>query len=153
MIECWFDGVCEPSNPGGHAAYGVLIKVDGKVVLAEGHYVGNGPGMSNNVAEYSGMLRILQEIAKYPGPVTISGDSKLVICQLNKQWKVNGGRYFPYYQQCVPLYEAERNRIRTFWIPREQNGECDKLSKKVLLDMGIVFRLQPEPSQREQRRA
>ena len=29
MIEGWFDGVCEPKNPGGHAAWGALVKRDG----------------------------------------------------------------------------------------------------------------------------
>jgi ribonuclease HI len=153
MIEAWFDACTEPINPGGHAAYGVLIKVDGVTVLSEGKYIGHGPHISNNLGEYMGMLRILQELPKYPGPAIIRGDSKLVIMQLNKQWKVNGGRYFPVYQECVPLFEAERQRIRTIWIPREQNAECDRLSKKVLLDMGIQFKLQPEPSQQEQRRA
>lgn len=136
----------EPKNPGGHAAYGVLIKVDGTVVLAEGQYVGGGPSYSNNLAEYSGMLRILQEITKYPAEteVRIYGDSALVINQLNRKWKVNGGFYYPVYQKCVPLFEAERHRIRTFWLRREENSECDKLSKKVLLDMGVEFKIQPE---------
>jgi hypothetical protein len=30
------------------------------------------------------------------------------------------------------------------WVPREQNADCDVLSKKVLLDRGIQFRIQPE---------
>ena len=33
---------------------------------------------------------------------------------------------------------------RLEWIPREQNDICDVLSKKVLHDMGVVFKLQPE---------
>jgi ribonuclease HI len=136
--------VGEPTNPGGHAAYGVLIKVGGEVVLAAGHYVGNGPGMSNNVAEYSGMIRILEELPKYPGPAKVFGDSKLVIMQLNRRWEVHGGLYVPYYEKARVLYEKERERIVTTWIPRTLNSECDRLSKQVLLDRGVKFRIQPE---------
>ena len=32
LIECWFDGACEPKNPGGYASYGVIVKVDGRKV-------------------------------------------------------------------------------------------------------------------------
>ena len=30
------------------------------------------------------------------------------------------------------------------WIPRDKNNVCDELSKKILKDMGVVFRIQPE---------
>ena len=30
-----------------------------------------------------------------------------------------------------------------FWISRNENDICDVLSKKVLLDMGIKFKIQP----------
>jgi ribonuclease HI len=33
MIEIYFDGACEPINPGGTAAYGFLIKKDNKTIL------------------------------------------------------------------------------------------------------------------------
>lgn len=26
MIRVWYDGACEPRNPGGHASCGVIIK-------------------------------------------------------------------------------------------------------------------------------
>ncbi len=46
MIEAYFDGVCEPCNPGGHVAYGAAVIVNGQTVLEEGKYVGGGKGMS-----------------------------------------------------------------------------------------------------------
>lgn len=144
MIEAWFDGVCEPRNPGGHAAYGALVKVDGVVVFAESQYVGHGPKMSNNVAEYSGIIAVFREIEKHPGVAIVRGDSKLVIEHLRGRWRVNGGFYHPYYLEAKKLYAGLRNRIRLEWIPRKQNSECDELSKQVLRDKGIKFRIQPE---------
>ncbi|MGD0012733.1 MAG: hypothetical protein ABSE93_29850 [Terriglobia bacterium] len=48
----WFDGACEPVNPGGTASFGVVIKdKDGTVLRKEHGLVGKGSKMSNNVAE------------------------------------------------------------------------------------------------------
>jgi ribonuclease HI len=144
LIEAWFDGCCEPRNPGGHAAWGALVQLDGTTVYAEGGYCGFGPRMSNNVAEYSAFCAAAEECLKYPGVVFIRGDSKLVVMQLQGKWKVNGGLYKPFYDKAKPLWNQLKNRSKLEWIPREENDECDYLSKKVLKDMGIKFVLQPE---------
>lgn len=144
MIEAFFDGVCEPRNPGGHAAWGVLVKQDGATVFGAGGYVGNGSRMSNQVAEYAAVAIALREVAKYNDIATIHGDSMLVICQLRGTWEVHGGLYVPYYKAAFALYDPLRARVNLDWIPRERNSECDEFSKKVLRDMGIVFRIQPE---------
>jgi ribonuclease H / adenosylcobalamin/alpha-ribazole phosphatase len=150
MIEAFFDGVCEPTNPSGYAAYGVLIKVDGEVQHTGGAFVGRGSGMSNNVAEYAGMCAVLDWILNRNclGVTIIRGDSKLVIEQLSGRWKVHGGAYVPYYEKAKHLLdvlqERTENNVKLVWIPREQNGECDKFSKAVLLRMGVKFRIQPD---------
>ena len=144
MIEAWFDGCTEPVNPGGHAAWGALVKVDGEVVWSGNGYCGVGPAMSNNVAEYSGALAALTEAAKYSGVILLRGDSKLVIMQLQGKWKVNGGLYHPFYLKAKDVYTREKNRLKLQWVPRDQNAECDVLSKQVLKDLKVVFRIQPE---------
>lgn len=153
-VLAWFDGCCEPTNPGGHAAWGAVVRVNGVDVYRDGGYCGGGPGMSNNVAEYSGFLAALTEALKYPGKILIRGDSRLVICQLSHDaaralgymtyWKVNGGAYMPFYEKAQPLYEANEKRVTLRWIPRDQNDICDVLSKKVLKDRGVKFKIQPE---------
>src|ERR1035437_6575731 len=91
----WFDGACGPINPGGTATYGVMIKdQDGTILVWEHGLVGNGSGMSNNVAEYAGVLQVLKYLApRLPGRVTIHGDSNLVINQLNGKWRIRKGLY------------------------------------------------------------
>jgi ribonuclease HI len=87
-VECWFDGAIAPVNPGGHASYGVVIKLDGEVVLSEGGYVGHGPTMSNNVAEAAGAIRVLEALPTLldalPDGATavVYGDSQVVINQI-----------------------------------------------------------------------
>ena len=144
-INAWFDGCCEPKNPGGHAAYGVVIEVDGAITLQTGDYVGHGKEISNNVAEYAGVIRILEALAGIPGTAVIHGDSKLVINQLGvKKWKSHGGLYVPYMQKAKLLLAPLKDRVKFQWIPREKNEMCDRLSKDVLRQRGIEFKIQPE---------
>lgn len=145
MIRAWFDGVCEPKNPGGFAAWGAHVEVDGQVVLRKGGYVGNGPLYSNNVAEYAGFIAAATECLKHGRFVEIRGDSALVVNQLLGRWRVNGGLYLPFYRQAKPLWdELSAHQSALIWIPREENEICDVLSKQVLKDMGIKFRVQKE---------
>ena len=144
MIEGWFDGCCEPRNPGGHAAWGAAVHVDGASVYREGGYCGVGPKMSNNVAEYSAFCAVARECLKHEGVIWIRGDSKLVVMQLTGKWNINGGLYMPFHQEAKALWAQIKDRAKLTWIPREQNDVCDVLSKKVLKDMGVVFKLQPE---------
>jgi len=69
--------------------------------------------------------------------------------QLSGSWKVHGGKYLPYYDKAknllAILQERTENNVKLEWIPRERNGEADKISKDVLVRMGVPFRLQPEP--------
>lgn len=153
-IHGWFDGCCEPRNPGGHAAWGAVVRVDGETTYEGGGYCGVGDGMSNNVAEYSGFVAALTEAVKHEGIIYIRGDSRLVICHLSldaakrlgyrKKWKVGGGHYLPFHKQAVELMNIHGHRVILDWIPREENDICDVLSKKVLKDMGVTFRIQPD---------
>src|ERR1019366_10189290 len=81
VYHAWFDGASGPINPGGTATYGVMIKdQDGTILVWEHGLVGKGSAMSNNLAEYAGVLQILKYLStRPPGRVTIHGDSKLVI--------------------------------------------------------------------------
>lgn len=148
MIEGWFDGVCEPRNPGGHAAWGALIKIDGSMIWQDSGYCGHGPAMSNNVAEYSGFLAVLKRASELHGMLIIRGDSKLVVMQINGRWKSRGGLYVPFYQKALLAWAQEVRRresnVLLQWIPRDENSECDVLSKGVLKARGIKFRIQPE---------
>jgi ribonuclease HI len=132
----WFDGACEPVNPGGTASFGAIVKGEnGTVLLREHGVVGKGKAMSNNVAEYAGVLRILKHLSsRPPGRVTIYGDSNLVINQLNGRWRIRKGLYLSIAIATKELLAHLRGlgwQINFCWIPREQNEECDALSKEI----------------------
>jgi ribonuclease HI len=106
--------------------------------------------MSNNVAEYAGVTALLTELAKYPGVAIIRGDSKLVVMQLQKKWRTNGGRYWAYYLNAARLWNKEKNRCRIQWVSRNDNEECDVLSKRELIKRGVTFRIQPQKADKEE---
>jgi probable phosphoglycerate mutase len=123
------------SNPGGTASLGVVIKgKDGTVLLRDHRVVGKGKAMSNNVAEYAGVLRVLKYLSsRPPGRVTIRGDSNLVINQLSGKWRIKKGLYLSIATETKELLAHLRGlgwQINFGWMPREQNEECDALSKK-----------------------
>ena len=140
MIEdneynAWFDGGCSPVNPGGTATYGVIIKdQDGTIVVWEHGLVGKGSAISNNVAEYAGVLCVLKYLRSLPpARATIRGDSNLVINQLNGRWRIRKGLYRSIAVEAKELLARLKGlgwQIACCWIPRAQNEECDALSKK-----------------------
>ena len=147
LIEAWFDGAIAPKNPGGHASYGVVIKIGGVIACNLDAYVGHGDGMSNNVAEACGVIRVLEELPGFlelnPGATAVVyGDSQIVINALKN--RSAGGLFAPYVAKAQALYFPLRDRVRLQWIPREENGAADALSRRPLLVRGIIIERREE---------
>ena len=146
MIEMWYDGACEPVNPGGHASYGVLIRLGKDVLFNASGYVGYGPKMSNNVAEYSGIVAGLEWFIQNnfnDRGATVRGDNMMSIQQMKGEWKARKGLYLPLYYKARALLDSF-NWLYFEWIPREKNNEADELSKAALRVRHVKFRIQPE---------
>lgn len=147
MLKAWIDGAVEPVNPGGHAAYGVVVKQGEQTIYSKSAYVGHGRGMSNNVAEYSALIGFLAYLVANPEVlptrkrdlVHVYSDSQMLVNQMEGRWQVRGGLYKDYYDQAVELALAHDllGRLAFHWIPREENGEADALSKAVLQRLGV----------------
>lgn len=143
MIKIYFDGACEPVNPGGTASWGFIIKgEDGKNIVVKSGIVGKGVGMTNNVAEYHGLIAALKTLEEFnkDETVEIRGDSKLVICHITKEWGwlPAGYHWMPHRKaphlkklldEVLNLVEKRKGGFKAIWIPREENEECDALSK------------------------
>ncbi len=129
MIEVYFDGLCEPVNPNGIASYGYVIYKDGKKIKAGCRVIGEGIGMTNNVAEYSGLLRAIEWLKEnnIKDKIIVMGDSMLVINQMKGIWRIKSetSRYFvPKIREMIKGLDIEFR-----WIPREKNSEADMLSR------------------------
>ncbi len=150
VIEAFFDGCCEPINPGGTASYGVVILQDGKRIWETSKIVtmekGKEKYTSNNVAEYSGFKAILDYLLSHDlhrNVVIIRGDSNLVIHQMFGTWKIKSGYYVPIALLCRQILKQFPN-ITGEWIRRDENYLADELSKARLIEAGIKFRIQPQ---------
>lgn len=153
-IDCYMDGCCEPVNPGGTAAYGAVVFIEGERVWETSKVFKPKPGhereTSNNVAEYLGFIAVLEYLLqqRLNGKVIrISSDSRLVINQMfprhGRTWKIRAGLYVPHAHRARKLL---KKFPRTYgrWIPRDDNEIADELSKRELKRAGVEFRLQPE---------
>jgi ribonuclease HI len=133
-MEIYCDGLCEP-NPGGYATWGfAAVDAGGTggstewVHKAHG-LIGYGPGMTNNLAEFTAVLQALMW-AYQAGhrSFVLKTDSQLVVNQVLGRWQVKAGHI-------QPLVERIRNSMQACevcelqWVPREQNLLADEQSR------------------------
>ena len=131
-ISVYCDGLCEPVNPGGIATYGFAVFADGAMIHQETGVVGEGRYMSNNVAEYSGLcaaLLWLLEKKLQQCTTKVLSDSRLLVNQMSGIWKSHEGLYTRRYVEAKRLSQ-EFTKLEFQWIPREQNGLADALSRQ-----------------------
>ena len=146
----YFDGACEPINPGGTASYGAVILQDRRRIweCSELYHPpkGHEHETSNNVAEYSALIAVLEWFAErelFDAEITIYGDSNLVIQQIFGNWRIKKGLYLPLAHKARKLLQHFTN-IRGEWRPRERNMMADELSKAALRQAGVKLTLQPD---------
>ena len=129
MITAYFDGLCYPKNPCGVAAYGYLIYRDGEIIHRGFRAVGEGKGMTNNVAEYEGLKAAAMWLHDngIEEKILIKGDSQLVMKQMKGEWQVNSATSKKYVPEIKLLLQGMDVTFQ--WVPREKNEEADKLSR------------------------
>jgi len=105
-ITVYVDGLCEPVNPGGTATYGHIVRNESTTeVVRKFGVVGRGSKMSNNVAEYAALCEALTFLVNENLnrlPTEVRSDSRLLVNQMNGNWKIRKGLYV---KKC---FEAKR---------------------------------------------
>ncbi len=134
IVELNFDG----GYKDGTATFGYTIRCNGIKVDGCGSY--KDAKMTNNIAEYLGLLKGIQRVKKEikePFELMIYGDSRLVVETVGKRWgwskaKIhwNPHKQAPYLKAMLEkvLKELEELNYQTVWIRRDKNTEADKLS-------------------------
>jgi ribonuclease HI len=127
VITANIDGLAEPRNP-GTGTYGYVI-YEGKKKLAEGEGLA-GYEVTNNYAEYTALVEVLKKLKELrtDADIVIRSDSQLLVGQMSKGWGAKGGGYLGKLKEARDLLK-EFGSITFEWIPREQNGEADLLSR------------------------
>lgn len=142
VIQISFDGACEPVNPGGTASYGWVIRDELQILASDGQIIGSGDGMTNNVAEYTGLIEALKALPRLgttAGKIKVCGDSQLVCNMVSKKWGWRKGAWLPHKDapHLKALLEVALELLAPFeyevqWIPAKENAEADRLSREPL---------------------
>jgi ribonuclease HI len=124
-----------PINPGGTACYAYVIKKNGETIDRDYGVIGTGKGMTNNVGEYTALVRALEKIRSLKlnkEKTIVKSDSRLVAYGMGadpttgRGWKIKAPLVLPLYTRAKKLTEGMN--INFQWIPREQNEEADRLT-------------------------
>jgi ribonuclease HI len=134
LIEVYFDGLCQPINPGGISCYAFVVKSGGKTIYSDYGVAGEpfSEDSTNNIAEYTALAKALQWLLANnlaSTTIEIKSDSQLVVNQLTGDYKVKAKRIISLYKQILIL-KSKFQDIEIKWVPREKNREADRLTNK-----------------------
>ena len=119
-------------NPGEAGIGFIVLDEQGSTVRRVSDYLGKS---TNNVAEYTALIRALQETIKLGGThVRAYSDSELVVKQLKGEYRVKNQGLLPLFQQVAGL-AARFEEFIIEHLPREQNKEADDLANKGIDDV------------------
>ena len=124
-MQGYFDGASR-GNPGTAGAAALLVNESGEVIWETARFLGT---KTNNEAEYTALLLLLKAAKERDiKTLNIYGDSKLVVSQVSKQWKINLPHLRALAQEAWGLMEGMSVTLE--WIPREKNKLADALSNQ-----------------------
>jgi ribonuclease H / adenosylcobalamin/alpha-ribazole phosphatase len=119
-------------NP-GPAAFGALVRDadSGEVLAQQGEFLGV---VSNNVAEYSGLVAGLRMAAALDPDCTVEvrADSKLVVEQMSGRWKIKHEDMRRLALQARGVLDPAR--VSYTWVPRALNKDADRLANEAMDD-------------------
>jgi ribonuclease HI len=135
-IEVYFDGLCQPVNPGGIACYAFVIRRDGRSIHSD-YGIAAEPfskDATNNVAEYMALAKALEWLIanglNNSGRVEVKSDSQLVVKQLMGEYRIKSKRIIPLYRQVLLHKSKFPDGVEIRWVPREENKEADGLTNR-----------------------
>jgi ribonuclease HI len=144
----YFDGACEPTNPGGTMAFGaVVIRGGERIWQSSGIAVSPPTGpTTNNLAEYTALVQLLGYFLDErltDREIEVRGDSKLVIEQMWGTWSISEDRPYAHGARAAQGLLKHFTNIRGIWVPRDQNQLADRLTRVELLRAGIPITERP----------
>lgn len=98
---------------GENAGYGYFVKETGD------SFYEKKPGITNNQAEYMGIISVLERLGT-ENTITIYSDSKNTVSQLNHEFAINSEPLRELARKAWSLM-AKIPNLKIVWIPRAQN--------------------------------
>lgn len=113
-------------NPGPAGIGIVLESWDGEVIGEVAEYIGHA---TNNVAEYSALIRGLEEAARRGArEVAVFSDSELLVRQMKGEYRIKNEGLRPLFMRATELARTRFGRFDITHVPREQNKRVDRLA-------------------------
>lgn len=123
-------------NPGPSAIGGVVYqdRKDGVVAYEFSKFLGVG---TNNEAEYTALLESIKWVVSQAQVLSVTScrwhlDSKLVVEQINKNWKIKEPRMRVFAGQCWELLNSLPCEYVVTYVPRAENAVADALVNQAL---------------------
>ncbi len=108
-VSIYVDGAGGPNS-----GYGYYVKETGE------SFYEKKPDITNNQAEYLGMISALKKFVESNDDVTIYSDSKNTVSQLNHEFAINNEQLRILAREAWKLI-AKNSKIKLVWIPRKEN--------------------------------
>ena len=136
ILHAFTDGASR-GNP-GESGIGVIVRDDlGRMVLSLNGYIGK---TTNNVAEYTALLILLQHVEKNGcTKLVVHSDSELMVRQINGEYKVRDEGLKKLYRKTLRLLERKSFAFELKYIPREQNRDADRLANSGIDSKKRIF--------------
>lgn len=125
ILHAFTDGASR-GNP-GESGIGLLVKDEqGNVLLSESGFIGI---TTNNVAEYTALLTLLQRMNKFACTrLVVHSDSELMVRQLNGTYRVRDEGLKAYHRKVMNLLTNAPFQYEVKHIPRSSNKDADRLA-------------------------
>jgi ribonuclease HI len=123
-----FDGGAVP-NPGKASGAAVLF-YNGELIHERATFLSHA---TNNEAEYMGLINGLELCLELNvKTLKVTGDSMLIINQMNGKWKCSKEHLRPYYDKCLKLL-SQFNSVSVSHVLRAFNKNADSLSDRCII--------------------
>lgn len=129
MISVYIDGASR-GNP-GLSGIGVVIMRGNLKIKEVAEFVGT---KTNNRAEYLALKKALEVASEIDDEIIIFSDSKLVVQQRNKQYKIRNKELKILAREITNL-ERKYKFVNYKYIPRQENKLADLLANRAIEQM------------------
>lgn len=119
-------------NPGESGVGVVVTDETGSVLHQISYYLGQG---TNNEAEYQAVIQSLAWLLNAnlkPTQITWRLDSKLVVEQLSRRWKIKESRLQTLATECWQSLAKLAIPYQFIYVPRAENAQADALANQAM---------------------
>ena len=128
-LKIYTDGASR-GNPGPGAIAFTISDEEGKLIKEHKHFIGD---CTNNIAEYRALIAALERAIKLGDELTCFSDSKLMVSQMNGEFKIKKPHIRELYMKAKKL-ESNFKKVEYNHVRRENPGiqKADAMVNEVL---------------------